>query len=348
MSFRSRENSTGEDALDGLPPENTTPISERIKMLQNQGSDIKAKPPLLKKLSDPNKPPIATKPDVKKVVNRPSGAPPAVPQIKSLQQAAGNRVVSHHQYELAKTSIPGDPRGNYTQYQETDVVKVPDTSYIRARTPAGGGFKDAYTGGHSYGATKGGMEADGEEPEYAIYDVTRSSRFQPTNRATPYEETALYEDPAEPYYDAAASVKSFATSASTDYAEPYAQPCIPTNAWMTRGLKENNVHVEHYEATRGNGFHVYDEPDIPQTTKMSEISSKLKNQSLSSSTGAKACNSNKTVDDQYDHIHPNKGLRQNPRPQMPWQQEYGQLSHSHNKQRPVIDTETYDEIQPRK
>ena len=221
---------------------------------------------------------------------------PPVPGNKpSLESADGSRLTQG--YELAKTVYPASPKDAKTpppRYEDGDRIKTVDVTYKEA-------------------ANANGTDRPPGSPLYAVYDIAGSSRAG-----------HVYDDPADPYYDCAASVKSFATTGSSEYAEPYLP--VSGEAWRRHGHETDNVHIEHYEETKiggdieGDGA-IYAEPDehLKQgPSKISEINNRLKNQNF--------------YNNEYDHIDVHKtlpGRARAPLPAIPGQangSEYGQLS----------------------
>ena len=287
---------SSEDASPALPARQYIPecevsgdsVTNRVKMFENtkpSKPEIKQKPPMLQKLS--SRPPI-------------TAPKPSLDLVDS----------SSDRYELAKTVYPVSPKDKRTPsppYEDSDRAKTVDATYREV-------------------ASTNGTDRGPGSPVYAVYDVIRSSRLH------------VYDDPADPYYDCAVSVNSFATTTSTTSFE-YAEPYLPTSgeAWRKHGHKTDNIHEEHYEETgnmlRGDieadGVAIYEEPDerlnltTPQQqgpSKISEISSRLKNQTLDSNSNS-----------EYDRIDIHKTLPAGrspraPLPAVPGNSEYGHLS----------------------
>ena len=287
---------SSEDTSPALPARQYIPecevsgdsVTNRVKMFENtkpSKPEIKQKPPMLQKLS--SRPPI-------------TAPKPSVDLVDS----------SSDRYELAKTVYPVSPKDKRTPsppYEDSDRAKTVDATYREA-------------------ASTNGTDRGPGSPVYAVYDVARSSRLH------------VYDDPADPYYDCAVSVNSFATTTSTTSFE-YAEPYLPTSgeAWRKHGHKTDNIHEEHYEETgnmlrddiEADGVAIYEEPDehlnltTPQQqgpSKISEISSRLKNQTLDSNSNS-----------EYDRIDVHKTLPAGrspraPLPAVPGNSEYGHLS----------------------
>ena len=289
VSRSSAETSSSDDISPALPARKYIPECETSEDSVTNKVKMFEQGPVKPSSPDVKKPPVLKK------LNKPP-VPANKPSLDRLDGVDGNRMTQG--YELAKTVFPISPKDAKSpppRYEDGDRIKTLDVTYKEA-------------------TNANGTDKGPGSPVYAVYDIAGSSRVT----------GPVYDDPAEPYYDYAAPVKSFGTTASFEYAEPYIS--TTGDAWRKQGHKTDNIHIERYEQTNPGGdieadCAIYEDPDenLKQgPSKISEISNRLKNQRIDSN--------------EYDRIDVHKTLpnrQRAPLPAIPGQDnssEYGQLS----------------------